>query len=125
MELTGILLAVLLVAAIVACVVAVWGIRELVMTARSVKAFADDTRERLNPLLEKAEVTVDAANIELLRVDAIIGKVEDATDRFEKASDRVNDVVSAPSNIVNDVATRVRRAWKDRHREAEGRGPHV
>lgn len=119
MNAPDILLVVLLSVAVVVCVFAIWALREMVATARSVRLLSDDTRERLVPLLDKVDVTVDAANVELLRVDAIITQVETASARVSHASDTLSNVVSAPGEIVNDVATRVRRAWKDRRRTDE------
>jgi len=113
------LLVVLLVAASALCGVAVWAIVELGRTARSARKLSDDTHERLMPLLDKADVTVDAVNAELLRIDAIITQFEDAGARVSHASDTISDIVNAPAEIVNDVAGRVRRAWKDRRRASE------
>lgn len=122
METTDFLLVVLLVAASVLCGVAIWALREMISTARSVRELSDDTRTRLVPLLEKADVTIDAVNAELLRVDAIITQVEEASARMSHASDTISDIVSTPAEIVNDVAGRVRRAWKDRRRAGDASG---
>lgn len=119
METTDVLLVVLLIAASALCGVAIWALREMIATARSVRALSDDTRLRLVPLLDKADITVDAVNAELLRVDAIITQVEEASARVSHASDTISDIVSTPAEIVNDVAVRVRRAWKDRRRSAD------
>jgi len=113
------LLVVLLVAASALCGVAVWAIVELGRTARSARRLSDDTHERLIPLLDKADVTVDAVNAELLRIDAIITQFEDAGARVSHASDTISEIVNTPAEIVNDVAGRVRRAWKDRRRPSE------
>lgn len=112
---------VLLVAATAACIAMVWLAKELVETARSLRVFSDETRERLIPILDKADVTVDAANAELLRIDAAITRFEEASARVSAASGTLSDIVQAPAEIVNGVADRVRRAWKDRrhHSAAE------
>ena len=121
MDIAQVLLLVLLAAACVVCGVAVWALREVALAAKSVKLLAEDSRERLNPLLDKADVTVDAINFELLRVDAVITRFEDASERVTSASGTISGIVNAPAEIVNDVAGRVRRAWKDRSRShAEG-----
>ncbi len=111
------LLVVLLVVASILCGVAIWVLLDVLKTSRSVRELSDDTRERLVPLLDKTDVTVDAVNAEILRVDAIITQVERTSDRVSHASETISDIVNAPAEIVNDVASRVRRAWKDR-REA-------
>jgi len=122
LETTDVLLVVLLIAASVLCGVAIWALREMISTARSVRELSDDTRTRLVPLLDKADVTIDAVNAELLRIDAIITQVEEASARMSHASDTISDIVSTPAEIVNDVAGRVRRAWKDRRRAADANG---
>lgn len=108
---------VLLAVAAVACMAVVLAVREAIVTMRSLRQFAEETRQRLNPVLEKADVTVDAVNAELLRVDAIITRFEDASERVSSASGTISDIVNAPTDLVSNVASRVRRAWKSRHHE--------
>lgn len=114
MDLANVLLVTLLVAACAVCVVALWALRESVRTMRSVTALADETRERLNPVLEKADVTIDAVNAEILRIDGVITRFEEASERVSSASGTISGIVHAPAGIVNDMALRVRRAWKER-----------
>jgi uncharacterized protein YoxC len=111
---TTTLLAVLLVLASVLCGVAIWALTESVKTARSAKQLADDLDSQLMPLIEKADVAVDAMNVELLRIDQIVTRVEEVTDRVSDTSRVVQEVANAPAEIVNDLADRVRRAWKTR-----------
>lgn len=119
MDAVTVLLVVLLVAATVTCGVAIWALREVAGASRSAKALADDARLRLVPLLDKADITIDATNAELLRVDAIITRFEDASVRVSSASGTISGIVNAPTEIVTEVADRVRRAWKDRKRSAD------
>lgn len=104
---TQVLLIVLIVAASVACAALTWLAFETVKTMRSVKLFSDDSRTRLVPLLEKADVTVDAVNAELLRIDGIVTRVEEATDRASDAAETVRDVASAPVELVKEVGVRL------------------
>jgi hypothetical protein len=113
---TTVLLPVLLVAASAVCGVAIWALIEGVKTARSARKLTDDLDERLVPILEKADVTVDAMNAELLRIDQIVTRVEDVTERLSDTSRAVQEVANAPAEIVNDLADRVRHAWKTRRR---------
>lgn len=123
MDLAQVMLLVLLFAACGVCAVAVWALREVALASRSIQRLADESRERLNPLLDKADVTVDAINFELLRVDAVISRFEDASEKMTSASGTITGIVNAPAGLVNDVALRVRRAWKDRSRpHADGPG---
>jgi hypothetical protein len=109
---------VLMIAATAACIAVVWLSKELVESARSLRVFADETRERLVPLLDKADITVDAANAELLRIDAAVTRFEDASVRVSAATGTLSEIVQAPAEIVTGVAGRVRRAWKERQRHA-------
>jgi cytoskeletal protein RodZ len=117
-EINSILLGVLLVLASALCGVGIWALLEAVKSARSARTLTDDLDARVVPLLEKADVTIDALNAELLRVDSIVSRIEEATDRFESTSRTVQDVANAPGEIVTDIADRVRRAWKRRQSES-------
>lgn len=107
---------VLIVLAALACAAAVWASIEAVRTLRSVRVLSQDLQAKLIPLIEKADVTVDAANAELLRIDSAITRLEDASVRVGAVSGTLSEIVSAPAGLVSGVADRVRRAWKDRHR---------
>ncbi len=117
MSVTTSLLAVLLVLASALCGVGIWALIESVKTARSARQLADDLDTRLVPLLDKADVTVDAMNAELLRIDQIVTQVEEVTVRVNDTSRVVQEVANAPGEIVNDLADRVRRAWKTRKQQ--------
>lgn len=67
--------------------------------------------KRVDPLLDRVELTVDTANLELLRVDAILEDVESVTDVAGKAADTVSTVTTAPSEAVTSVVERVRGAF--------------
>jgi hypothetical protein len=114
LDVVQILLSVVLVCAAVLCGVAVWALRDIVATSRSLRSTSDELRERIVPLAEKADVTVDALNAELLRVDGIITQFEDTSSRVSHASATISDIVNAPGEIVSEAASRVRRAWIDR-----------
>ncbi len=97
---------------------------EAVKTARSVRVLSDDLDARIVPLIDKLDVSVDAFNAELLRVDAIVTRFEEISDRVESTSKTVQDVANAPVEIVTDIADRVRRAWRTRKTaHPEGYGP--
>ncbi|NTU70812.1 MAG: hypothetical protein HGB10_03200 [Coriobacteriia bacterium] len=114
MDTTTVLLSVLLVVAAIACAVAIWALVEMAKTARSVKRLTDDLDARVIPLVDKLDVSVDAFNAELLRVDAIVTRFEEVSERVESTSRTVHDVANAPVEIVTDLADRVRKAWRTR-----------
>jgi uncharacterized protein YoxC len=116
---TTALLAVLLVSASALCGVAIWALIESVKTARSARQLADDLDARLVPLLDKADVTVDAMNAELLRIDQIVTRLDEVTERVSDTSRAVQEVANAPAEIVNELAERVRRAWKTRKQPSQ------
>jgi len=101
----------LIVAGLVVCGFVVFALVEAVKTLRSVRALSDDMGRRLPPLIEKADVTVDAMNAELLRVDAIITDVEEISSRVEHTVTTVHGAVNAPANAVNAAGERIRVAW--------------
>jgi hypothetical protein len=117
----GILLTVLLVVASVVCIAGVWAAVEAARASRSLKTLAQHLDSQVVPLLEKADVTIDAVNAELLRADAIVSRIEEITDRVESTTRTVQGVANAPAEIVTDIADRVRRAWK--RRQAESAAP--
>lgn len=113
---TTTLLDLLLVLASLLCVIVSVAAWQLVVAARSwrgtseaLSALAEESTRRLVPLAEKADVTVDALNAELLRVDLIVS-------RFEEVADRAASIANAPSEIgerlrhVISTATSKRRA---------------
>jgi hypothetical protein len=118
-----VLLSVLIVVAAVLCAVGIWALIEGVKTARSVRTLSDDLDARVVPLLEKTDIAVDAINAELLRIDTIVTRFEEISDRVDETSRTVQGVANAPVEIVTDFADRMRRAWKSRKGTPEGYGP--
>ena len=112
MAANSILLGVLLVLASVLCAVGIWALVDAVRTSRSLRVLAEDVDARAVPLLDKADITIDAVNAELMRVDTIVSRVEEITERVESTTRTVQDVANAPGEIVTDIADRVRRAWR-------------
>lgn len=121
MSINDALLTALLALSSALCVAGVWAAVSAARAAASLKTLADDLDARVVPLLEKADVTVDAINAELLRVDAIVSSIEEITDRVDSTSRTVQGVANAPAEIVTDLAERVRKAWK-RHQAVSEEG---
>jgi len=115
MQAVDILQTVLIVAGIAVSAVACYALVEFIKTARSARRFADETRERLSPLLDKVDITVDAVNAELLRIDAILTQFEEVSDRVSSTTSAVHDAVNAPIDAVTAVSSGVRdvfSAWR-------------
>lgn len=123
---TSALTTILLVAAIAVCIAGVWAALRLAAAADSVRRLSDDLETQLPPLLEKADVTVDALNAELLRLDMIVTQVEDVSDRVSSASSAVHAIVNAPYEVVNELGLKLRRSLKSgrKHREPHEPQPH-
>lgn len=107
-----------LIAAVLLCIAGIWAAVELARTARDARREMSETNARLIPLMEKADVTVDAVNAELLRIDAIITQFEQAGARVSHASDTISDIVTTPAGLVSEVAGRMRKAFKERKHTA-------
>lgn len=87
-------------------------------TMREVDTTLVEMRTAVVPLVGKAQITIDAVNAELLRIDGIITTFEEATDRVASTSEAVTDMVSAPMDIVTGFAQRVRKSWKEKRAES-------
>ena len=73
--------------------------------------------KRVDPLVDRAELTVDTLNLELLRVDAILEDVENVTDMAGKTADTVNALTTAPSNAVASIAEHVQAALGSKRKQ--------
>ena len=69
---------------------------------------------QIDPLMDRINLTMDAANLEILRVDAFMQDVSVITDKLADTTTTVNEVTNIPLNAVNGVASRVRGAFKSR-----------
>lgn len=109
MDARSVLDTVLAVVAIVVCGVGLWALVEIIRTSRSARVLFDDLDEHAVPLLEKADITVDAINAELLRIDDIVSRVEDVSEKVSATSSAVQGAVNVPLEAVNLVGGRFRR----------------
>lgn len=116
MGIENVLLITLMVAGTAFLSVGVWTLVRVAAAATSLERLSEDLRTRLIPLAEKIDVTVDAVNAELYRVDLLLDRFEDASDRFVSASDTVSDLVSVPERLAEGLADRV-RLWNRRRQE--------
>ena len=100
----------LTVVAIVLSCTAIYAVFLLVRTLKDLRVAVEDVRVRLVPLLDKADVTVDALNAELLRVDAIVTQAEEVGDAVSTAS----DFIRSPVNKTAEGVARLIAAFKKR-----------
>ncbi|PKQ29209.1 MAG: hypothetical protein CVT60_06515 [Actinobacteria bacterium HGW-Actinobacteria-10] len=115
MGVTPVLQIIALVAGTAFFAVAIFGVFEAVATLRSVRRLSDEVHTRLVPLIEKANITVDAFNAELLRIDGIVTQIEEVSDRVSSTTNAVQDAVHGPIEAVSNMGARLRGVLK-RHR---------
>ena len=123
---------VLIVVAIVGLVVVAMAVQSLITTLRSLRETVDDLRRETLPAIADLRATVDAANGELQRVDALLDTAEDVSARVDATSKLTwmvvrNPLVKLASSMVatERVARRLGRSEPDAPlalEPAEGRG---
>jgi len=92
---------VLLVVAILLCGMAGWALWVAVGLMRSLKAGFEEIRSRLVPMLDKADITLDAINAELLRIDAVVSRFESVSDKVVSTTHAVQEAVNAPMEALS------------------------
>ena len=91
------------------CGTAIWALVIVVRTARSAGKLADDLDAKLVPLIDKANVTLDALNMEIERVDGIVTQLEEVSDKVSSTTRAASDLVSVPAAAVAGLGERARR----------------
>lgn len=69
---------------------------------------AQKAMERVDPLMERIMLTVDAANLEIMRVDQIMEDVATITGNVSSATESLESAASAPFDAINTVTSRIR-----------------
>lgn len=118
MDTLSYLLIALVLAALAALAVAVFALLETIKSMRSFRQLADDLDERLVPLLDKADITLDAVNAELLRIDGIVSTIEDVSDTVGTATYVVQGAVNAPAGLIATAAEQIRGLWRSSRRRS-------
>lgn len=113
MQVLEIVLASLLV---VLAAVGIYAVFMLVRTLGETRAFMTETRERLTPLLEKADVTLDAVNAELLRLDGIVTQVEEVSGTVSSTTRVASEFIRSPVNKFAEVGSKLIGAFRTRRR---------
>ena len=75
-----------------------YAVRVIVIAVKDLQVAVADVRSRLVPLLEKADVTVDAVNAELLRLDAIVTQAEGVGEAVSTASEFIRSPVNTAAH---------------------------
>lgn len=88
---------------------AIWGVRELVATARSVRRLTDELQQTLPPLIESASTTLTAVDAELGRINGVVSQIEEVSDRVSSTARSAQEMVGAPAAAVSGFAEGARR----------------
>lgn len=86
----------------------------LAKTSEETAKTMSEIRDAALPLVSKAEVTIDALNAEMLRVDGIITSLEQTSEKVASASDTVTNLMNTPVEIVSGVTDRVLSMWRQK-----------
>lgn len=100
---------VLYVALIALCATAVWALVVLVGTARSTRRLVERLDDKLPPLIDRANETLDSVNAEMVRVDDIVSQLEQVSDRVSSTTRAASEIVGAPAAAVAGLGNGLRR----------------
>lgn len=64
--------------------------------------------DRIDPLMERLTLTVDAANLEIMRVDQIMEDINTITGNVSKATESIDTITSAPLDAISSVTGKIR-----------------
>jgi ABC-type transporter Mla subunit MlaD len=92
---------------IVLALAALYGVWFLVRAVSRLLTTVEELRARVVPLLDKADVTLDALNVELLRIDGIVSQAEGVGEVVSNAS----DFIRSPVNSAAQGIARLLRAF--------------
>ena len=116
----------------VLAIVVIWFVVELIITIRRSRVVIDDLQKsvesaattintisaelepaikKADPLMDRLSLSVDAVNLELLRLDEVMDDVKTMTSSAASATKSINSVASAPADLVNSVANKVRHRF--------------
>jgi uncharacterized protein YoxC len=109
MDVQSVLLIALYTALIALAFFGIWGVREVVTTARSVRRLSDDLSLTLPPLIERAGATLTSIDSELARVNGVVSQIEEVSDRVSSTTRAAQGIVEAPLAAVSGLADGARR----------------
>jgi uncharacterized protein YoxC len=109
MDVSSVLLIALYVALIAFALFAIWCVREVVATARSVRRLSDELNDTLPPLIERAGATLSSIDSEMARVNGVVSQIEEVSDRVTSTTRAAQGMVEAPLAAVSGLADGARR----------------
>lgn len=82
---------------------------ELVRTSRSMRAFTEELSRTVPPLVQDATVSVQAVNLELMRLDDILDSVQHVSDTVADTTRAAEQAAKVPAAKFAEYAEKVRR----------------
>lgn len=67
--------------------------------------------KKVDPLMDRVSLSVDAINLEILKLDEIVDDVKTMTSTAANASQSINSLTSAPVDFVAEVTDKIRRRF--------------
>jgi len=107
MEVLQTLETLLTILAIVLAGAGIYAVAVFVRTLRQFQETMTEVRGTAVPLLEKVDVTVDALNAEILRVDGIMTDIEGVSGAVSSAT----DIIRTPVGLVTEIGSRLAHAF--------------
>ena len=77
------------------------------------------TVRKLEPVVDHVQLTLDAVNLEMMRVDDILDDVGQITNSAASATKAVDKISNAPVKAVTNVADKVREVFGPKHASEE------
>ena len=120
---------------VVVGIVLVWALVELILflrnTRKTVSTLEEEIRpvisdvkemteslkpavDKMDPLAERVSLAVDAANLEIMRLDGILENVDAMTTSAAGAANAVETVANTPMKLVNTAAEKLRGAFSQK-----------
>ena len=87
----------------------IWGVREVVSTARSLRRLSDEMSEKLPPLIERADATLVSVNAEIVRVNGVVSQFEEVSNRVSHTARAAQEIAEAPVAAVSGIAEGARK----------------
>lgn len=91
-------------------------------TIANVEKISNDIQpiiQKVDPLMERVSLTVDAANLEMMRVDEILEDVGNITGSVSKTVGAVDTVTSAPLDFVTSATKKIKKKFSPKYASEE------
>lgn len=83
-------------------------VNPLIDEAQEALNTAKPALERIDPLMERVTLTVDAANLEIMRVDQILEDLNTVTGNVAKATESLDTIKAMPLDAISRATSRIR-----------------